>query len=220
VISLLVPSRARPTNITHLYHSLCDCGWTEGWELLIRLDDDDDSSYPDILNTHYFRGPRTTMSVYWNELAEHASGDILWHGGDDVVFRTINWDTIVRAAFPPDDIAFVHGHDLSPNGHWLGTHGFLHRRWVDTVGYFVPPYFSSDYNDMWLVDVSDMIDRHVYIPIVTEHLHPSHGKGEWDITHMERLERHTADDMDGLYRSPEMVQNRMDDADKLRGVMS
>lgn len=220
VISLLVPSRARPSNITRLFQSLYDCSPSEEWELLVRLDNDDSSIYPDAQGVRYFRGLRTTMSVYWNELADIANGDILWHGGDDVVFRTIGWDSIIRDAFPPDNIAFVHGHDLSPNGHWLGTHGFLSRRWVDTVGYFVPPYFSSDYNDVWLVDVADLIDRHVYIPVVTEHLHPSHGKAEWDITHQERITRHTADDMDGLYRSPEMVQNRLDDAAKLREVMS
>ena len=42
------------------------------------------------------------------------------------------------------------------------THGFLHRNWVETVGYFVPPYFSSDFNDTWLNEVADMIGRKIY----------------------------------------------------------
>lgn len=225
MISLLVPSRGRPDNIRRLIDSLGDCQ-TYGYELLVRLDEDDrtkkkypyfdNSPCPDVT---YFIGPRVLMSQNWNELAAHAKGDILWHGGDDVTFRTIGWDQIVRAAFPPDNIALVHGHDLSPNGDWLATHGFLHRKWVDTVGYFVPPYFSSDYNDMWLVDVAHMIHRRIYVPIVTEHHHPAHGKGEWDLTHMERLERHKQDNVDALYRSEEMGDKREMDAAKLMDVM-
>lgn len=221
MISLLVPSRGRPKSIYTLWSSIERTVWGS-YELIIRLDDDDParSEYPELDNVHYLVGPRTVLSAYWNECQAEARGDVFWHGGDDVVFRTIGWDEIVFAAFPEDGIAFVHGHDLSPNGHWLGTHGFLTRRWVDTVGYFVPPYFSSDYNDMWLVDVADMIDRHVYVPIVTEHLHPSHGKGEWDQTHQERIARHEADDMDAVYRHPDKVAQRIADAAKLRGAMS
>lgn len=191
----------------------------ESWEMIVRLDDDDEAVYPKRWNLTYIRGPRIVLSECWNECYAVAQGDIFWHGGDDVTFRTIGWDEIVRAAFPPDNIAFVHGHDLSPNGHWLGTHGFLHRAWVDAVGYFLPPYFSSDYNDVWLVDVADIIDRHVYVPIVTEHWHPDFGKSEKDQTYYDRIARHVADDMDGLYRSPEMVEKRMVDAEKLRVVM-
>lgn len=189
--------------------------------MIVRLDDDDPhrDEYQSDENLSYVVGPRVVLSEMWNESYAWAKGDIFWHGGDDVTFRTEGWDEIVRDAFPADGIAFVHGHDLSPNGHWLGTHGFLRREWVDAVGYFLPPYFSSDYNDVWLVDVSDLIDRHVYVPIVTEHHHPDFNKSEKDQTYHDRIERHVADDMDGLYRSPEMVANRMVDADKLRAVM-
>lgn len=218
MISLLVPSRGRSFNITRLWLSVAETVRGD-WEMLVRLDDDEATAYPSFGNLTYYTGPRQIMSQNWNELATHAKGDILWHGGDDVTFRTIGWDSIVRAAFPPDNIALVHGHDLSPNGDWLATHGFLHRKWVDTVGYFVPPYFSSDYNDMWLVDVAHMIHRRIYVPIVTEHHHFAFGKGEMDQTHRDRLARHEADGMDGLYRSEEMGDKREEDAAKLMDVM-
>ena len=53
--------------------------------------------------------------------------------GDDIVLRTLGWDQLVEAVFErwPDRIVFVHGRD-----------GFLHRRWVDTLSYFVPPAFK------------------------------------------------------------------------------
>lgn len=185
--------------------------------MIVRLDDDDTSLYLEKENLAYITGPRIVMSEMWNECYRAASGDICWHGGDDVTFRTLGWDEIVRETFPPDGIAFVHGHDLSPNGDWLGTHGFLRREWVDAVGYFLPPYFSSDYADVWLVDVSDLIGRHVYIPIVTEHHHPDFGKAVRDQTYYDRVARHKADDMDARYL--ELGAERESDAEKLRAVM-
>lgn len=218
MISLLVPSRGRPDNISRLYNSVERTTWGS-WEIIVRLDDDDPTcaDYPVASNLTYITGPRQVMTVYWNECYAQASGDICWHGGDDVTFRTLGWDEIVRETFPPDGIAFVHGHDLSPNGDWLGTHGFLRREWVDAVGYITAPYFTSDYADVWLVDVSDLIGRHVYIPIITEHWHPDFGKAVRDQTYYDRVARHKADDMDARYR--ELGAERESDAEKLRAVM-
>ena len=116
-----------------------------------------------------------------------------------------------------DRILFVHGDD-GIQGARIGTHGFLHQRWVDTVGYFVPPYFSSDYNDLWLTEVADAIGRRRYIPqVLTEHLHYSVGKSPVDANTRERLERHAADNVDERYR--QLVGERDEDARKLREAM-
>ena len=63
------------------------------------------------------------------------------HCGDDLTFDTPGWDGVVREAFEqtPDKILFAYGNDLGPHGETFGTHGFVHRRWVETLGYFVPP---------------------------------------------------------------------------------
>ena len=118
----------------------------------------------------------------------------------------------------PDRIVFVHGrdgiHDAS-----FGTHGFIHRRWVDTVGYFVPPYFSSDYNDTWLNEVANALGRRVYLPgLYTEHMHPVAGKAPWDATYHERMERHTRDGVDALYVSKR--HERLADVERLRAVLT
>lgn len=177
-------------------------------ELVVRFDVDD----PIGTTTGYYGmpgqvapiiGPRTLLSACWNECADVAAGDILMHCGDDIRFRTDGWDALVADAFArwPDRLVFVHGRDGIHDDR-LGTHGFVHRRWVDVVGYFVPPLFSSDYNDTWLNEVADLIGRRIYLPdVYTEHLHPTVGKGEWDRTHQERLERHARDGVDGLYQS-------------------
>lgn len=217
MISLLLPSRNRPDNITRLWNSVLETA-TGPVEMVIRLDDDDTSAYPEAEGIKYLYGPRDVLSKYWNECYEHARGPIYMHCGDDIIFRTHGWDNTVKQAFTDDNIWFVHGDDGIHNAAF-GTHGFIHKNWVDAVGYFVPPYFSSDYNDTWLNDVANMIGRRKHVPIFTEHMHFVNGKGPLDQTHQERLTRHQTDGVDALYHSNEMRQERQNDAEKLRRVM-
>jgi glycosyltransferase involved in cell wall biosynthesis len=222
MISVLLPSRGRPENIHRLVRSIFDTSTTD-IEVIVRLDDDDPklTEYLDSppKNTTMFTGKRDVLSKYWNECYERAKGNILMHAGDDIIFRTKDWDTMVIKEFEmyPDNIVFVYGNDGSAHNGNFGTHGFIHRDWAETVGYFVPPYFSSDYNDTWLNDVAKMIGRHVHLDFLTEHMHPDLNKAELDLTHKERIARHKRDKVSLLYANKH--DERLKDADKLREVM-
>lgn len=217
-ISLLIPTRKRPENIKRLWDSLVKTTFDlDSIELVLAVDDDDDSY--DGLGFDLHKYSRTVLSQYWNHCFERAKGDICMHAGDDLVFKTTGWDLAVLEAFEevPDKILFVHGDDGSPNGKTFGTHGFIHRNWVEAVGYFVPPYFSSDYNDTWLNSVAHQIGRYRYIDIYYEHMHPAWGKAKWDATHNERLARHKKDKVEDLYASK--APERLRDAEKLKAFI-
>lgn len=221
--SLLVPTRQRPAGIERFFDSAFGLAERpDDLELVVYVDDDDDS-YDNVewpTNTTIVKGPRITLSEMWNRCYAASTGDICGHMGDDIVFRTVGWDRLVRLAFADytDHIVFVHGRDGIQDAR-LGTHGFLHRRWADTLGYFVPPYFSSDYNDTWLTQVADAIGRRVYLhDLYTEHMHFLAGKAEVDQNTRDRLERHNADDVAGLYQR--LAPERAADAAKLLAVMS
>lgn len=219
-ISILCPSRGRPAALREMYASALQ--FADGpIELVYRLDVGDPSArqYAPPRPSTKITGRRIVMSALWNDCWAAASGDIAMHCGDDIRFRTQSWDTAVVEAFEqiPDRIAFVHGRDgYQDNG--LGTHGFLHRRWVETVGYFVPPLFSSDYNDLWLHEVAEAIGRRVFLPdVLTEHMHPAIGKGEWDRTHRERMVRHERDKPQDTWAATKAERAR--DAALLRAVI-
>ena len=113
----------------------------------------------------------------------------------------------------------IFGNDLSTNFPELATHGFLHRRWVDTVGYFLPPLFSCDWNDVWISEVAKKIGRAVPLPdMMIEHQHHSFGKREHDQTDAEREERGARDGVVDLYKRTS--KEREQDAAKLRAVMA
>ncbi|MBV9179882.1 MAG: glycosyltransferase family 2 protein [Acidobacteria bacterium] len=216
-ISILCPTRGRPENIKRLIDSLLETS-TVMPEIVLYRDLDDCTPGPEFwkgVEIKNVLGPRITLSKMWNRCAEVSTGEILMHAGDDIVFKTKGWDDYVRRAFAafPDRLVFVHGDD-GVYGDQFGTHGFLHRAWIETVGYFCPPYFSSDYNDTWLNEVASAIGRRVPLPFVTEHMHPLTGKAEWDKTHKERLERHKADNVDELYQN--LAPARAEDIRKLK----
>lgn len=202
LISLLVPSRHRPGQLVDMWHSAIETAVdADEVELIVRLDEDD-HSYDELRRrgtrgqVRWLQGPRTILSTMWNEAYELARGDILMHCADDIRFRTDTWDAYVITTFEkiPDKIAFVYGRD---GGHdqALGTHGFIHRKWCETVGCFVPPHFSSDFNDTWLNEVAERLGRRIYIPeILTEHMHPAWGKGQLDQTYIDQLEQDHLDE--------------------------
>lgn len=222
MISILCPTRKRPSNVVRLYDSIMrTVSNPEDVELVLYIDEDDSETINlmEELPVMYYIGPRILLSSTWNKCYEVSSGDVLMHGGDDIVFRTEGWDGLIKEAFNeyPDKILFAYGRDgYSPDD--FGTHGFIHKKWVETIGYFVPPYFSSDYNDTWLNDVAKMIGRHKFLPeIYTEHMHPVNGKAGWDETHLQRLERGKQDDVAKIYA--DLLEERVKDAEKLRKVM-
>ncbi len=221
MISVLVPTRNRPASVERLLTSAFETADTEV-EFIFYVDDDDTSDYSEMDKNGATKivGPRVVLSEMWNRCAESASFDVMMHCGDDIIFRSAGWDTRILAEFDkvPDKILFVHGND-GFQGSTIGTHGFLHRNWVDVTGYFVPPYFSSDYNDLWLTEVADALGRRVYLSDVsTEHMHPVAGKGIWDQTHQERLARHQRDNVERIYK--QHAGQRATDVDKLRAFIT
>ena len=233
LISILVPSRGRPDWLQRtVATAFMTAVHPRRIEFVIYLDEDDArlESYTLQLrfamksefeaNLRMIVKPRALLSECWNVCAKKAKGEILMHCGDDLTFDTPGWDGMVRQAFDevPDKILFAYGNDLGPHGETFGTHGFIHRRWMETVGYFVPPLFSSDWNDVWLNDVAKMIKRHRLLPFVTEHHHYTFGKAPRDETHAEREERGARDQVVELFKKTE--KERKQDAAKLKAVMA
>jgi hypothetical protein len=209
LISILTPTRGRPDNIARIVNSALETALRPNLiEFIFYVDVDDQPSGDTIehlastgANTMMIAGERIVLSEMWNECARHARSDIMMHCGDDIIFRSDNWDEYILGEFEryPDGIVLVHGRDGYQDQR-LATHGFRHRNWMNVVGNFVPPYFSSDYNDTWVTEVADMLGRRSYLESVyTEHMHPVVGKATIDQTHQERLDRHARDDPGRTY---------------------
>lgn len=227
-IALLLPTRKRPQNLVRLLESVASTADNPENIIVSVYIDDDDTSYDHLIfegpvRVVITRGPRIILSQMWNKAYEAVKdeAEYFWHGGDDIIFRSNGWDTLVKDAIDSHrkKIAFVWGNDHSPESerNVFGTHGFVHKNWTDTLGRFVPPYYSSDYNDTHFNDLANALNvAHYLHDVHTEHMHYSLGKAEIDETTSDRLERHAKDRPDLIYNSPAMCKEREEDAEKLR----
>lgn len=181
--------------------------------------DDDDNSYDGmgLKNMTFIKGQQLSIAEAWNKCWENASSEFYGLFGDDVVFHDKDWDIAVLERFKdsPDNIGFVYGYDGSPYNDTYGTHGFIHKNWTDTIGYFVPPYFKANYVDLWLNDVAKAIGRHFYIPYYFEHQHQGMGKAYDDEIY--QLGRERDKGMAELYA--QLAPERQKDIDKLKEYM-
>lgn len=210
MISILCPTRKRPEMFARMVNSARSTA-TGNVEVVAYIDDDDDSAYIPSCADVVIRGPRIILTQCWNECAEVAHGDIFMQSNDDVVFETKGWDQTVENAFAecPDKILMVHGDDQFCQGASGAAHPFVHRRWFELLGYFIPPYFSSDFGDSWVNELANALDRRRYLPFVVKHLH-----GVDDETTRERLARHEKDNPSKIYA--DLAQQRAIDIEKLR----
>lgn len=221
IISIIFPTRNRPNNCNRIINSVKNTVSSErlnNIEFCLYIDDDDIITIPELeslklltnINIKYIQGPRICLSKMWNEAYEKLSvGNIIMHCGDDIIFRTNDWDEIVRNKFNEyeDKLILVFGRDENCNERFA-THSFLHRNWIETSGFWLPPYFSSDYNDTWLNDVSVMINRRIYIDnLCTEHMHYTLGKSDIDQNTLDRLERHQTDNVAKIYEEKQDERN-------------
>jgi hypothetical protein len=222
-ISLLLPSRKRPDIFARMVRSVRQTA-TKHVEIVARFDEDDQASaqaargFADII----LIGPRIReITALWNECFDACHGDIVCQANDDIVFTTHGWDRLVEAAFAevPDKIMLVHGNDVFGHGPRFGPHPFVHRRWVETLGYFIPPYFCSDFGDAWPNELANLLGRRRYVPFNIEHMHYSYEMCQADETTLERLARHAEDNPDAIYYSQEKSKQRRDDAKKLADLM-
>jgi glycosyl transferase/beta-hydroxylase protein BlmF len=200
LISLLVPTRGRPDDFLAMAFSAAMTAELE-LEIVARLDADDEQlaryrAAAGVSWVTFIEGDRAPLSSLWNECAAVATGQILMQCADDIRFRTNSWDMRVHAAFRQyrwDMIAYVYGRDGIADQR-MATHGFMHRRWYEALGYFTWPHFTSDYGDLWNHTIAERLGRLHYIEeLYTEHLHPAVGKAPIDETHRERIERDKAD---------------------------
>lgn len=175
-VSVLVPTRQRPDRLRAMIASFEEttCGVEDSVELIFRVDEDDTSPL-DVLSA-YVRykvigrvvvGPRyngyASLPQFFNEMADVATGDILFLGNDDMLFKTPGWSTeVLKTANAYPDGVFVIGYDTLNATHY--PFSTISRRVVEHLGFFWPP--GIFWGDIFWRDVMGAFGRTVMLPHV------------------------------------------------------
>ncbi len=217
-ISVVLATRNRPENLRRLHQSVKDTA-TVMPEVIVAVDDDDSVSIPvaEELGFRHIQGTRIPLSKIYNKLAAVFQGDIIMYGADDMLFRRKGWDDLVRSDFSKytDHILLVHAYD-GIQGENCAAFGFLHRRWLETLGYLFPPHLAVVYQDNWLGDAARALRRKIYYDfMIVEHMHQCAGKAPMDATYAEALPKADADK--AMFESTQHLLAA--DIEKLRAVI-
>ncbi len=174
-VSLLVPSRERLNlKLTLISSIITTVKDINNVELIFGIDEDDptrDTVYKmaeaipfvkivDIKNEGKFIG----INKIWNLLYPHAEGDILGYIGDDMIFKTPDWDVEILKEFnadnlPDDKLKLVHCFDGCRDYDELCVNAFIHKKYTEIVGYLCRPEFLINYSDSWLYQSFKAFDR-------------------------------------------------------------
>lgn len=186
-ISILLGSRGRPALLERFFESVAATVTNpRRIEVAVYFDDDDlptqqcvqdaTTKYPFPVRPHSATTPAALGNI----------GNILWktsphRGGifapavDDFVYSTVGWDEMILEAFSryPDRVAMIYPPD--PGGAECATTPILSDQWLSLLGYFYVGYFPFWFDDVWIDEVAQMVQRRH--PIPTIFLSPG-GKGK------------------------------------------
>ena len=183
MISLLCPTRGRPQQAERLIKSFLNTQKNEN-QLLFYVANDDErkEQYYELFKRYkigFYKGPPMSTSFIWNFLANEAAGEMVTLLGDDVVIKTKYWDEIfVEANKTYNDKIYVltmddgrHDRYAQKDGRMRCDHPTVNKKWVQTLKYFVPPFFMHRYLDTYTRNLAIEINRFIEIKdVIFEHL--------------------------------------------------
>lgn len=130
------------------------------------------------------KGEFIGLGKMWNICTQNSTEEIISMIGDDMVFKTPNWDIEIIKEFtencPEDKIKAVHCND-DCHGAKLAVNLFCHRKLVDVTGRFMREEFKINWVDQWLHQLFNAFGRLKYRgDIMIEHRHWVLGKDSKD----------------------------------------
>tara|TARA_R110002020_G_scaffold13595_3_gene48837 strand:+ start:4407 stop:5153 length:747 start_codon:yes stop_codon:yes gene_type:complete len=228
-IAIIVPTRERMNNrLTLLFSILTTIDNIDNVNIYYGVDKDDPtldtikkvaSAIPslkivEIDNEGKFLG----LGVLWNKIVKVSNEEIISMIGDDMVFKTPGWDTMLLEEFknmPKDQIQAIHCND-DCHGAKLAVNLFCHRKYVEILGHFMREEFKINWVDQWLHQMFSAFGRLKYRgDIMIEHRHWVLGKTPRDNTAIRMNDANGGQEVisDKLWH--DLVDERISDVKKL-----
>jgi hypothetical protein len=201
-VSLLCPTRGRANKLKKVIDSIFQTA--SNFELLITYDIDDKETEEVSYKLKddkiiWYSKPRSQYlnRDYYNFMAQRSTGDYFWAIGDDVIFKTKDWDIILNNKIEeflinkPDRIAYIiTSEDNSKAKH--NCFPLITKEAFNVLNMFLHPQLLTWGADRTIYEIYShpSINRVVNIPeIHIDHRSYHDGTGEFDLTAQNVKER-------------------------------
>lgn len=211
MISLLIPTRKRPSNIKRILEELSPC-LGDSLELIIGIDENDNSYDIDQIlsytNVKVIRSPNTPyLSNIYNILFEYTTGDIIGYSADDLTFQRLEvFDMIQKQMDQKGHILYYFCDNLqcgeTNHSRCVPCHAFVTKESVRALGFLHVPNLEHGYADHYLGQLYKGVGKyHAEKTNLFYHLHPHTGSVASDETyeiksHLKDTDGYTADERD------------------------
>ena len=115
-------------------------------------------------NTEPAKGAAAPLEKAIQDAYNHSDADLFVVAADDVECVTLGWDRLLLAAADIHWGARVFMADEGRKSGELLCHPVFTRRWIDTLGYAVPPGYSHYYSDTAVERIARLAQALHYIP--------------------------------------------------------
>jgi hypothetical protein len=194
-LTILVPTRGRPQNLTRLWQAFLDTCECE--TRLVAIVDRDDPElrayqaiYRQLEDEPMFRmgiGPRLRLGPTLNVAAPKwaARSDAVGFMGDDHLPRTAGWDGRYLDELKRLGTGLVYGNDRIQQAA-LPTQVAMTSDIILATGHMVPAGALHLWLDNAWLALGRALDAITYLPdVIVEHLHPIAGRAQWDAGYAE-----------------------------------
>lgn len=178
-ISALIPTRARPDKLKTVFDNFQETLEHRSlFDVWMYVDDDDTLTLDYIRNGDWKRYDFTinwlvtksswSMGDMDNYLWQHCTTNsgLYFPFGDDYTIQTEHWDTLLHEAFNRFDdglmLGFLPDHTVQP--HQI-TFMIPSAKWLNILGYLLTNRFYFWFDDQWVDEIAQMVDRKIMIPI-------------------------------------------------------
>ena len=174
-ISILVPTRKHVVNLERLAKSINDTtDICKRVEIVFGVDEDDNESKAKvdelkcelqvdivITKTIPWTDGGVNLSSLWNQCYKASKHSIVGSFGDDVIFQTKGWDSLVIDTFSQDKFILLCCNDLHLKGK-LATEFFTHKQVHAAFGFYFYEKFRRWYPDALLDSIFRISDKLIY----------------------------------------------------------
>lgn len=168
MITILVPSRARPAQFKRMVESVRKTAKTYV-KIYACLRPGDVDVYREHLGSLaddikiMIAPDNLPTSHKWNMMAVNSNTELLMLGADDMVFATPLWDIALLEHYGTlEDRRHIYALQDSRDTH--GTpHPIMTREYVQAMGYFVPPIFLHWFIDSWTIEMAKVNNKFTHL---------------------------------------------------------
>jgi hypothetical protein len=177
---IIIPSRDRVANTDRAIQAIKETAVMS--DIMIGLDDDNESIYPRVEGVIYEVNPRLRMNGTLNLLAMKYADqyETIFFMGDDHLPKEYGWDARLYGAIEEKGYGVSYGNDLL-QGINLPTAVMMSSNIIKELGFMSPPALIHMFMDNFWKSVGEGLEAITYFDdLIIEHLHAYAGKAELD----------------------------------------